>query len=280
MLAWRGPARSNCIRRHAGRSSPGGMPMIWPATDRLPLVIGVTGHRDLRPGDLDGLGEVVGRVIDQIKRSYLGAKGNPARCETPIIVLSDLEEGADQLMAKVALDNDAQLIAVLPLPVDAYRREFEQSSDPNALAQFDELRARTLATVTVPPAAAKSLETMRGDDERRAQRQAARILVARHSHVLIALWDGVKASDGKDVVGSTAKIIALRQHGVSLSDAPSARASLDSPESGAFVHVMTPRLGPGGPTQIEIQPWGQALIDKHHGNPFRRKWRGRAAKLR
>ena len=66
--------------------------------DRLPLVIGVTGHRDLRDQDVAKIEQQVAAVIAELRRDYLGSEG-----ETPIIVLSALAEGADRLVARVAI---------------------------------------------------------------------------------------------------------------------------------------------------------------------------------
>src|ERR1700685_2774849 len=48
----------------------GGVSMTGPFTDRLPFVIGVVGHRDLRDQDLPRLKAEVGSVIDRLKRDY------------------------------------------------------------------------------------------------------------------------------------------------------------------------------------------------------------------
>ena len=69
-----------------------------PLPDRLPLVIGVTGHRDLRDQDVPRLEQEVAAIISGLRRDYLGDDQ-----ETPIIVLSALAEGADRLVARVAL---------------------------------------------------------------------------------------------------------------------------------------------------------------------------------
>src|ERR1700730_6446419 len=99
--------------------------MTVPITDRLPLVIGVTGHRDLRDQDLRRLEEEVASIIGKLKSEYLGGSSGGEKSEPPIIVLSRLAEGADRLVAKVALANGAELIAPLPMPAEEYRRDFE-----------------------------------------------------------------------------------------------------------------------------------------------------------
>src|SRR5262249_32407575 len=104
--------------------------------DRLPLVIGVTGHRDLRDEDVPRLEREVAAVIAGLRRDYL--RDDP---RTPIIVLSALAEGADRLVARVALAQSARLIAPLPLPLEEYRRDFEPGLKPGNMAEFDALLA-------------------------------------------------------------------------------------------------------------------------------------------
>ena len=94
--------------------------------DRLPLIIGVTGHRDLRDEDLVQLRQEVDAVIRKLQSDYLIPRHGSQKSETPIIVLSALAEGADRLVAKVALEAGAKLIAPLPMPRDEYRRDFEE----------------------------------------------------------------------------------------------------------------------------------------------------------
>src|SRR5262249_57072678 len=61
----------------------------------MPLTIGATGHRDLRPEDIPRLVEAVAGVLGALR----------AACpDTPFVVISPLAEGADQLVARVALE--------------------------------------------------------------------------------------------------------------------------------------------------------------------------------
>ena len=59
-------------------------------TNRVPLVIGVTGHRDLRSQDVPALEREVCAIITRMQRDYVG-EGN----ETPLVLISALAEGAD-----------------------------------------------------------------------------------------------------------------------------------------------------------------------------------------
>ena len=52
-----------------------------PLPDRLPLVIGVTGHRDLRLSDVPELEQQVASIIEALRRDYLGNDN-----EVPIII--------------------------------------------------------------------------------------------------------------------------------------------------------------------------------------------------
>ena len=107
------------------------------AFEPLPLVIGVTGHRDLRDEDIallktavevvfDRLEEFINpdRPFDRMRRMVWSTAGKHAGA-TPMIVLTSLAEGADQLVAQVALERGLQLVAPLPLPTEEYRRDFE-----------------------------------------------------------------------------------------------------------------------------------------------------------
>src|SRR5258708_20873104 len=93
---------------------------MQPLPDRLPLVIGVTGHRDLRDEDVPKLEAEVAAIIAGLRLDYLEGDS-----ETPIIVLSALAEGADRLVARVALAQGARLLPPLPLPPQEYCRDFE-----------------------------------------------------------------------------------------------------------------------------------------------------------
>ena len=94
--------------------------------DRVPLVIGVTGHRDLRTQDVPLLEREVAAIITRLQRDYIGED-----VETPLILISALAEGADRVVARVALALDVRLIAPLPLPVAEYRRDFPGSQALN-----------------------------------------------------------------------------------------------------------------------------------------------------
>jgi hypothetical protein len=235
-----------------------------PLADRLPLVIGVTGHRDLREEDVPRLEAEVAAIIARLRHEYLGSGA-----ETPIIVLSSLAEGADRLAARVALAHGARLVAPMPMPIEEYRRDFEPGLKEGNAAEFDALLAQAMATPIAPFTPGNSIEAVRTDPEKRnEQYRAVGILIAQHCHILIALWDG----DGSNPsVGGTAEVVAFKRDGIPLAVSGSARAGLDSSELGPVIHVVTPRQKEtSGAGEVSVAPWGKAVIKRHRGGVIRR----------
>ena len=63
-------------------------------TGLIPIVVGVTGHRDLRDPDVPKLEEAVRRLLEQRRR---------ASPTSHLVVITPLAEGADRLAARAAL---------------------------------------------------------------------------------------------------------------------------------------------------------------------------------
>ena len=234
--------------------------------DRLPLVIGVTGHRDLRDEDVPRLEREVQSIIAQLRRGYLGDGA-----ATPIIVLSALAEGADRLVARVALAQGAQLIAPLPLPVEEYRRDFEPGLKPGNAAEFDQLLAQAIAAPIVPFTPGNSLEAVRADHARRAEQyQAVGVFIVRHCNMLIAIWDG---DERNMAMGGSAQVIKFKREGIPLEVSRSPRASLDGSEIGPVAEILSPRRKAGSPTDtVTVPPWGRALVKRRRGGRVGGAW--------
>ncbi len=131
----------------------------------VPAVVGVTGHRDLLPDDVPRLEEVVAGLL--------------AELSPPPMVLSALAEGADRLVARVALRCGAALVVPLPFPPDDYEADF---ADQASKREFRELLAAAAESFVVPGACA-------GERREAGYLRVGRELVAR-SRLLLALWDG------------------------------------------------------------------------------------------
>jgi hypothetical protein len=221
---------------------------------RLPLVIGATGHRDLRDEDIPALEHEVAEAVKRLKRDYLHDDK-----ETPLIVLSSLAEGADRLIARVAMKLGATLIAPLPMQPDEYRRDFDPGLKPDAAAEFDRMKSDALAAPVMRFADGNTPDNILEEAKRALQYREVGLFIVRHCHVLIALWNG---DESNMATGGTSEVVSFKRDGIPLEVTRSAQASLDAPEIGPVIHVVTPRDKPGGPaTGVATRPWGRE-IDK------------------
>lgn len=201
------------------------------ADNRIPIIVGVTGHRDLRNEDKPALKKAVFNILSTIIADVPNS---------PIILLSPLSEGADCLVAEVALSLGISLTVPLPLPVKEYEKDFTSSQ---SLAEFRllmekaelcfELSYRDVSTVTE-----------KGIQEKSRDRCYLEVgtYIAKYSQILIALWDGVEKGNS---VG-TSEIVKYRLKGIPLSFGQQ-HYSLDPVESGPIYHVATPRISNPSP---------------------------------
>jgi len=204
------------------------------------LVIGVTGHRDIREEDREQLKNSVRGVFTGLRAQY------PS---TPLVLLSPLAEGADRLVAEVALlpEIGARLIAPLPMRKDLYEADFE---DPNSLAEFHRLLGRTDRFFEIPLVADEAAVSHPGP-ERNLQYEAVGKYIARESRILIALWDGVKS----DKVGGTAAIVKFQTEGLPTPD----ECNPLPPELFPVYHILTPRVSNPHP-QGNLPPFHLSVI--------------------
>lgn len=185
-------------------------------TQLIPLVLGVTGHRDITPDDARLARDV---VRNEIKRLAALAP------DTPLELLSSLAAGADRIVAEVALEEGIPLTVILPMKSELYEEDFT----PEEVTEYRELLLRA-SNVFVAPEIEDHKE---GRDF--LYRQAG-IYVATHSHVLIALWDG---SEPKRGGCGTAETVDIKLKGsLELSKAPGF-----SPEKGFVIHIPVRRGG-------------------------------------
>jgi hypothetical protein len=232
---------------------------------RLPLVIGATGHRDLCDKDLPDLEREVKAAIKRLKCQYL--HNDP---ETPIVVLSSLAEGGDRLIARVAMGLGAKLVAPLPMAESEYRRDFldpELRLKPDAIVEFDSLKELAVAKPVMRLAEGNTSENVREKARRALQYREVGLFIVRHCHVLIALWDGDASNTA---TGGTAEVVRFKRDGIPLEVSESAQATLDAPEIGPVIHIVTPRTKSPDPV-VTTQPWGadpdrdgSQKVEQHH----------------
>jgi hypothetical protein len=196
----------------------------------LPLIIAVTGHRDLRPEDISTLEGLVRTIFAETALRYP---------HSPLVVLSPLAEGADRLVARVAIAQGARLIVPLPLPRALYEQDFESEA---SRAEFRALLDAAESVFELPVMSGNTLPGITEPGEQR-NRQYAQVgaFVARHSQVFLALWDGVTLGlDDKH--GGTAEIVRFRLEGAPGRYDPAA-SPLTLASIGSVHHIVTPRMG-------------------------------------
>ena len=143
---------------------------------QIPVIIGVTGHRDLREQDIGILKRSVSAELAKLQAKYPHSQ---------IMVMTSLAEGADQLCAETALEMGLEIISALPMPVSEYAEDF-QGEYLEKLHYLTERSARTFVAPATEP-------FREGRDY--LYRQAC-IYVAGHCHLLMALWDGDPGEPG------------------------------------------------------------------------------------
>lgn len=79
----------------------------------IPLIVGVTGHRDIPNEELDALAACARALFEKLKSDFP---------DLPIRVLNPMAEGADQLVCQVALDMGISVYALLPMPLAEYEK--------------------------------------------------------------------------------------------------------------------------------------------------------------
>jgi hypothetical protein len=162
---------------------------------RIPIVIGTVGHRDLSTTDR-AMVKAVRRECRRLRRKYR---------ESPFLLLSGLAEGADRLIAAIALEElGAILVAVLPFPATEFCADFKTATSHE---EFSSLLNQAAAIFEVP------LPTDGGWKQAGEMRdvQYARVgaLIAEQSQILLALWDGRPARG----VGGTAEVVGWFERG-------------------------------------------------------------------
>jgi len=212
----------------------------------FPVIVGVSGHRDILPDAERALRDSLRCVLGGLKQTF----GADAIC-----VLSALAKGADQLVAEIATAPDLglRLIAVSPMPLDDYRVTL--NDDPHAAAVFDRLWSDAHLRLVLPWVAGNERQR-----DHKLQYEQVGAVLSRYSHVLLALWDGQGDWEGlatpkeqEAVRGGTAHVLHLRRfaereargfrHSKVFKDAGS---RLDLARGGPALHVVTPRQKTGG----------------------------------
>lgn len=174
----------------------------------VPIVVGVTGHRDIPLEDIPKLEASVSDQLACFENKYRHSR---------YVLLTGLAEGADRLVARCAIARGWSLGGVLALP----RAEFEADfSTAASVAEFRDLLSRCDRVEEVAPAGHSRPECYELVGE----------WISIHAQCLIALWDGT--DNGKK--GGTADVVKLFREG-----RPKPKPVL--PDTGPVIQIVTRR---------------------------------------
>jgi hypothetical protein len=182
----------------------------------IPIVIGITGHRDIPFEDEPRLFNAVTKALKEI---------TDKTPKSQHVLLSALAEGADRIAARAALDSGWILGAILPAPIAIYEQDF---TTKESHAEFHELLAKALWVEELP---AKETSPDAYLD--------AGIRMARQSIFLLALWDGNESTSK----GGTADIVNLFLDGIPDIAKQTTVGPTDNflPETRPVLHILTRR---------------------------------------
>lgn len=217
-----------------------------------PLLIGVTGHKDLYEDERDSLRTSVKAALEDLLRA-MNVSPEEAR------ILTGLAEGADTLVAEVALDLGIPLVPVLPMSADVYLEEF---SSPHAVAVFQGLISRAAMVVELPleegvTSASVSLSANKGafSPARNQQYAALGRCLALNADALVALWDGTPADPSQ--LGGTGHVVSMFMSRCGIVGAKLTSGALNPLDPGVLLHCKVSRKKTGRRSDsgvVEVSP--------------------------
>ena len=258
---------------------------VGTAPGDAPLIIGVSGHRDLDPRDTQRLRAAVSEFLEQIRASVP---------DTEIRVMAGMASGADLLIARTALDLGMGVDAVLPLPLQRYAVDFQADTfrELEGLLAQPNVRCTELSLAGESETAGES-----ADGERREAHylNLTRTLI-RTCHLLLAVWDGEPSVAPGGTADTVLRYLGLRSDGrpqdrpILFSDAPAEQ----DPDSRLVYWIPAARRGgspaasPGMPCYLSglgddvLQRWASMPGPLHEQlaefNTYNREYRRLAAR--
>ncbi len=200
---------------------------------RVPLVVGVTGHRDLVPEETATIKQRVRTFFEGLQAEY------PT---LPLMVMTPLAEGADRIAAEVAEELGIPCVILLPMPRQIYQSDFQGDS----LVEFHKmLEIGEVVELPLLDGASRDDVATPGHARDMQYAQLGAYLAA-HSHILLAVWDGKPSA----APGGTGHVIHFHQHDViELIAEGQHRSPIDfsEDESDLVYHVVCSRLEAGPP---------------------------------
>lgn len=217
----------------------------------VPLVVAVTGHRDLVAAEEPAIRERVRHFLQQLLTEF------PDRGVT---LMSALAEGADQLVAEEALNLGIPIVAPLPMPRELYVEDF---TTIRVREKFDFLCSRAAETFELPITPGNTRATIDSHSKNRTRQYAQLgVFLSAHCHILLALWDGKVTDD----LGGTGQVVRFHHDDVMPGYTPRSAGSgmiLTDDESDLVYHVVCSRNRDDGEPAAGLQPldWWWFTLD-------------------
>ncbi|WP_297421903.1 hypothetical protein [Clostridium sp.] len=184
----------------------------------VPIIIGITGHRDIAKENYKILENKIKEIVMEIKSLCTNS---------PIVLLSPLAEGADRIAARAALEIGIDLVAPLPMKREEYEATFLEESK----VEFRELISKAKRYFKVPMN--DSFTNMEND----VYYENLGVFIAQNAHILIALWNGIE--NGKK--GGTSQVVNYKLFGIP-NNYRKNNDILNFNDSGSVYHIVTPRM--------------------------------------
>jgi hypothetical protein len=208
----------------------------------VPLVVAVTGHRDLAPAELPLIRDRVREFLRELQERY---------ADRAVGVMSSLAEGADQLVAEVALEIGVPLTVPLPMPRHLYLRDFATAE---SRARFERLCDAAIDVFELPITPGNTVDSIADPGPNRSRQYAqVGVFMCAHCHVLLALWDGKDS----DQLGGTSQVVRFHHDDVMPGFTPrgaAGRLILADDESDLVYHIVCSRDRPDGAPAAGLSP--------------------------
>ena len=207
-----------------------------------PFIVGVSGHRDLHPGDRARLREAVRSFVHEICRHLP---------DTELHVMVGMAEGADLLVAQTVLELGVRVEAVLPMPLAQYASDF----DPDTLQVLKGLLSRPNVSCTElgPPPPAANGDAAAG---RNAMYANLTETLIRRSSLLLALWDGKPSLLPGGTADTVLRFLGVRTDANQATDNIAMVDIAEDLDTAERLVYWAPAVRDAGGTAVETRPPG------------------------
>jgi uncharacterized phage-like protein YoqJ len=213
---------------------------------KVPIIVGVTGHRDIMPYYEDKIKNLVKGRLEKIANRYPSS---------PLVIMSQLATGADTWVAQVALDlsetYDIKIVGALPRGRESFYEDFNAEEKLELINFLDHPKTKVVNTEALY---LSKYKTPLGRKEKYA---VASEFIAYNSNLLIALWDGLVTDQPE--IGGTEWTVNYKLDGQINSQGFLYREAREAGDfhTGVVYHITSPRK-----RTTYDQPFGLEIVER------------------